>query len=150
MRDSVDLNFEVGGRPLWVQRRMDSTGDPLRRTGALRSSKHSSYGSDFAEVTMGEGLGKYPFAQQFGSQHQVRVTNDARRFFWAMFHSTGETKWKYMAMTDKQMFTIKIPARPFILFQEEDIDNILGLVANNIFKFTGLTETELRSSQSIS
>lgn len=59
---------------------------------------------------------KVPYArihEKSGTTHPS-VTAKSRRFFWAMWYQTGIDMWKYMALSPKKSFTVKIPARPFL------------------------------------
>jgi len=67
MFDSVQLNFESGGRPeKWLP--LARGGESfLYQSGALRSSVRSEYGEDFAAVYAGAGL-PYAAIHQYGGR----------------------------------------------------------------------------------
>ena len=103
----------------------------LRRTGQLM---------EFIEVNRKEHTGisfsaNLPYAQihQFGGKivHDISITNAMRSFFWAMFYASGkeDLKWKYMALTKKKVLhqEIEIPARPYIVLQELDMETTLEI-----------------------
>jgi len=56
----------------------------------------------------------YAAIHEFGGTITVRITDKMRRFFWFKFRETRDEKYKWMALTRKQTFTIRIPARPYI------------------------------------
>lgn len=98
----TDKNFEA-----WDSS-ANNTGKVLTQSADLRDSvdvfersfKRIVFGSDsvYAEIHNNGGV--------------IPITKKSRKFFWAMFKETGETKWKAMALTKKQAF--KIPKRQFI------------------------------------
>ena len=55
----------------------------------------------------------YAAIHEYGGSINVPVTAKSRKFFWYMFISTGDPKWKYMALSDKDHFVVTIPARPY-------------------------------------
>lgn len=56
----------------------------------------------------------YAWIHEFGGTIRIPITKKSRGFFWAMWYETGDDKWKAMALTPKTMFTIRMPARPFL------------------------------------
>jgi phage gpG-like protein len=138
MRESVLENFYQGGRPTWEPTAGGRARD-LHEFGRLRSSISGSSDATSATVTAGRGLGKYPFVQQFGAQ--IPITDRMRAFFFArhraiavMSGNSGFSKWLAMALTRKNI--IRIPASPFMMFQEEDKAKIGKILLGSIFKFT--------------
>ena len=131
---SIDRNFEAGGRPLWVQRRTDSTGDPLRATGALRRSKYTSHGANTAMVSVGKNL-PYARIQREGGTITVPVTKKMRGFFWAKWYETGETKWRNMALTTRSVFVIHIPAREYMNIPPDELQEILEVIGEGLITF---------------
>lgn len=139
LKDSVIQNFDEGGRPRWQPLKYDGLfKTPLIMSHRLYSSVKSSSDSNSATVTAGEGLGIYPFVQQFGSTHTVPVTPRSVAYFWWMFNSTGEEGWKRMAIAGNKnkFFQVKIPARPYMMFQEEDITKVMELVGSGLVTFS--------------
>ena len=65
------------------------------------------------EITAGEGL-KYGAIHNEGGTITVKVTEKMRKYFWYMYKKTGDDKYKGMALTKKEVFTIKIPKRQFM------------------------------------
>lgn len=98
----------------WVKR-MDS--EPhllLMKSGALEDSiKITEATKTKIEITAGEGL-PYASIHNTGGTIQVKVTPKMRKFFWYMYSSTGQAKWKGMALTKKESFIINIPQRQYI------------------------------------
>lgn len=74
----------------------------IRRT---RTSKTS--------VTVGSDE-PYAGIHNEGGTIRVSVTRKSRRFFWAMYYATGETYWKWMALTKKNVLSINMPERRFL------------------------------------
>ena len=68
------------------------------------------------ETGIGTFLRKLPYARihELGGETKPRVTKRSRRFFWAKFAETGDPKWKWMALTEKAQFRVKIRARPYL------------------------------------
>lgn len=95
---------------------------------ALRDSiKIKSATIDEVEISAGEGL-PYAEIQNNGGTITVRVTKRMRKYFWAMYYKTGQSKYKFMALTNKEQFKIHIPKRQFIgesMQLNRKIDNIM-------------------------
>ena len=49
-----------------------------------------------------------------GGTLTVRLTPKSRRFFWYMYHKTGQQHYKWMALSKKKSFCIHMPKRQFI------------------------------------
>jgi phage gpG-like protein len=144
MYQSVRQNFVEGGRPArWLPLKQN----PFGRTDAFHppdkfvNNLEKSFTGGTATVYMGGNL-PYARIQNFGGVNYVRATPEARKFFWRMWYNTNDEMWKNMALTEKAGFFIRIPARTFMMFQEEDIQKILELIGSGIIKFstTGLIE----------
>jgi len=80
------------------------------------------------EVTAGNQHVKYARIHNEGGTVRVPVTQRARRFFWAMFYETSDEKWKWMALTKKQSFTIRIPRRKFMGHSKVLYDDIRKMI----------------------
>lgn len=84
----------------------------LYKTGALLESviavKVNQYRIDVVVQKV------YAAAHEYGATIIVPVTARSRRFFWYMYLSTGEDKWKAMALTKKTQFVVEIKARPYV------------------------------------
>lgn len=49
-----------------------------------------------------------------GGTITVRITDRMRKYFWAMFYKTKQTRFKAMALTKKSSFVMRIPQRRFM------------------------------------
>ncbi|REC47861.1 MULTISPECIES: hypothetical protein [Chryseobacterium] len=49
-----------------------------------------------------------------GGVIKIKITKKSRKYFWYMYKKTNDTKWKAMALTKKDIMTVKIPKRQFI------------------------------------
>lgn len=137
MLKSIQRNFDVGGRPAWPP--LKGGGEtPLVASGRLYNS--GSYRVEDWEmiVTWGEGLGAYPLVQQYGAF--IPVTEQMKKFFWAMFFESNRDFWLHMALK-KVGSTIVIEPRPFVMFQDEDIEYIKKLLEFYVVEFEGTTES---------
>lgn len=56
----------------------------------------------------------YAAAHEYGATIIVPVTARSRRFFWYMYLSTGDEKWKGMALSRKTQFVVEITAKPYV------------------------------------
>ena len=59
---------------------------------------------------------KIPYGRihELGGTTHPRITDKSRKFFWAMFFRGGDSKWKFMALTKKKTFTVKIQKTPYL------------------------------------
>lgn len=64
-------------------------------------------------IAAGENI-PYAAIHNNGGTINVKVTEKMRRFFWYMFKKTDDDTWKWMALTKKEMLSIRIPKRQFI------------------------------------
>lgn len=140
LKASVQRNFVEGGRPsAWEATKPQTVESqaPLFRSGRLFGSIENASDETSAEVSAGSGLGSYPFVHQFGSDHTVPVSQKSLGYFWYQFHQTGDEKWKAMAIVGQRQgyFVVHVPARPFMMFQDEDIERIMELVGNGLVTF---------------
>lgn len=130
MYRSVQQNFLEGGRPTkWIPRSTRLTspympGRLLMGSGALYDSINRNSGDSWAEVWAGFGL-PYARIHQTGGVTHPTVSPKARKFFWAMFFTTGDEGWKWLALTKKMNLTVSIPARPYMILQDEDWEYIV-------------------------
>lgn len=131
---SVTRNFDEGGRPRWQAL---ATGQPslLRKSGALKGSIRGSFGKDFAEVEAGRGL-PYARIHQYGGETHPVVSERMKAFFWRQYRETGTTMWKALALKYSvgDALTIKIVARPYMMFQEEDVEWMVNNIPAEIVK----------------
>jgi phage gpG-like protein len=138
MVGSVQQNFAEGGRPAWEPIKSVVTGRPLFRSGKLFSSIRYEVGETSVEITAGEGLGPYPFLQQFGKEKlTTHVSERSKAFFWVMWFNTKEERWKKLALKPLgDPLTFRIPARPYMMFQPEDIDFITNILEAEVITIT--------------
>lgn len=129
MLDSVRKTFGVGGRPLTWKALIGGEVSNLFGSGGLLQSLEMTSGIDFAEVSTDLPHAKW---MQWGS-HPL-VTERSKKFFWMKYIQTGQDFWKGMAL--KHVGTrLNIPPRPFMLFQEEDIETIKSFFGEGLVKF---------------
>lgn len=80
----------------------------------------------------------YAAAHELGSNHQVKITDKSRRFFWAMYFETNDEKWRNMALTKRKAFDVSIPARPFLgpaaIDSVPDIERMLEVAVTESFR----------------
>ena len=89
----------------------------LIKSGALRRSIRVISISS-GKVVVGSDL-KYAQIQNEGGTSHPRVTEKSRKYFWSLYEKTGNPKYKAMALTAKNAFTVNIPARPFLKLTPE-------------------------------
>lgn len=113
----------------WPKRKDTDTHKVLTRSQALRDSVVvKSATPQRIEIAAGEGL-PYAAIHNTGGTITVRVTDKARKFFWYMYKQSKNEKWKWMALTKKESFTLKIPQRQYIGESQEllkRIDNYIN------------------------
>lgn len=83
--------------------------------GNLRRSIGMSVSSDGREIMLGTGVKGtkstvYASIQDEGGVTHPKVTPKMKRFMWAMYADTGDEKYKWMALTKRGIFVVKIPA----------------------------------------
>ena len=102
---SIFQNFIDGGRPSTWQEKADGSPSFLMKTGALVNSRVMESGSDFARVYFDTELIPYAAIHNFGGT--------------IVFKTKG--------------YSIEMPKRQYLLFQEEDKSAILKKIANAMF-----------------
>ena len=116
---SVKQNFREGVRPeKWTQSKKPK-GMTLIGTGALMKSIHHKVDDDGMGVTVMTGPQKYAAIHQFGgttAPHEIKAKN--RRAL--QFTVGGVTLYRKKVHHPGS----NIPARPYMLLQDEDIENI--------------------------
>jgi phage gpG-like protein len=135
MLDSVRRNFIEGGRPTpWQALKMGGP-SALFAGGDLVRSITSASGDSWAEVST-SGL-PYARIHQEGGETHPTITQKSKGFFWWKFKETGLPMWKALALKYAvgEKMTVNIPARPFMMFQEEDIDVAKSELENHIVNF---------------
>ncbi|MCZ2393404.1 MAG: phage virion morphogenesis protein [Chitinophagales bacterium] len=98
----------------WPKRRDNETHKLLYKSHALKDSVIiKTIDKKMVEIMAGEGI-PYAAIHNYGGTITVKMTDKMRKYFWYMHKQTGEDKWKWMALTKKEQFSIHIPPRPFI------------------------------------
>lgn len=116
---SVRQNFREGGRPEKWEKSKKSKGMTLIGTGALMKSIHYKVHDDGMGVTIMTGPQKYAAILHFGgttAPHEIKARN-----FKALGFMRGGEKVHYRKVHHPGS---NIPARPYMLLQDEDIENI--------------------------
>ncbi len=116
---SVKQNFREGGRPEKWTKSKKPKGMTLIGTGTLMRSIHYKLDSDGNAVTIMTGPQKYAAIHQFGgttAPHEIKAKN--RRAL--QFTVGGVTLYRKKVNHPGS----NIPARPYMLLQDEDIENI--------------------------
>lgn len=131
LSESVAENFREGGRPTPWAPLKHGIGTPLADAAQLLGSVRVTTGPNFVEIEAGSGL-PYAGIHQFGGETHPNVTDRMRSFFWAMWRSTGDEMWKWRALMKKNQFSIHIPARPYLVPQDEDIEWAKSLLVQRI------------------
>jgi phage gpG-like protein len=127
MIPSFAENFASEGRPPWqelaeytVKRRGGATGPILQRTGAMLSDALSF---DIWTITKtAASVQRWPQHSWYANIHQAGYGSAAG--------TTGSAKSAAAALArgeTKQAAKIHIPARPFIMFQEDDVVQIRAI-----------------------
>ena len=95
----------------WPPRKYeDGIGSLMLRSGALRRS--ITVEADGNQVVINSNT-LYAHIHNEGGVVQVPVTTKMRKYFWAMYKSTKEPKYKALAITKRTQLTIRIPKRQF-------------------------------------
>lgn len=103
-------NFEA-----WERRNQPdyrAGGAILTATGALRNSIHTIE-ANTNNVTIGT-YAAYAKIHNEGGIITLPVTKKMKKYFWYMYKTTQNEKWKWMALTKKQTLKLKFPKRQFI------------------------------------
>lgn len=98
----------------WIGRKnnSDSGRAILTKSGGLRDSITITESS--REKVVATASAKHSSLHNEGGILNIPVTPKMRKWFWYMFKRTKEAKYKSMALTRKQHFTIIIPKRQFM------------------------------------
>lgn len=116
----------------WPKRKDDLSHKLLSQSYALKDSiKVTKVELETVEITAGEGL-KYAAIHNNGGTIKVKVTDKMRKYFWAMYKKTENSRWKYMALTKNDILEIKIPQRQFIGDSAELDNKIKQLFINRL------------------
>lgn len=143
MLGSIDKNFETQGRPnKWAhlasstiknrRNKNKSTIKILQDTGMLRKS--ITYDATDDQVAIGTNL-KYARIHQYGGdikqpfRHQI---TNFRKYKSGKVRFSSEKKATFSQKNAVLKHFIKIPARPFLMFQDEDKDAIREIFVTNL------------------
>jgi len=98
----------------WPKRMDDMRHKLLSQSLALRSSiRIDQADMNRVQISAGRNL-PYAAIHNEGGTITVTVTDKMRRYFWAMYYRTGQDRYRGMALTKKNKFTIRIPKRQYI------------------------------------
>lgn len=119
----------------WVKRKDDFTHKLLQQSLALKNSINITQ-ADFKniEITAGEGI-NYGAIHNEGGTITIKVTPKMKKFFWAMYKKTEVEKWKFLALTKKENFIIKIPKRQFIGTSDTLMNELDNMFINQIYNY---------------
>ena len=118
----------------WAKRKdIDPGRGILTQTANLRESIRVMQSSPLL-IEFGTSV-PYAAVHNNGGTVTIRITPKAIRFFWHMFKATGQTKWKYMALTKKTSFRYNMPKRQFIGHSETLMNTIVAFVDVQVNKF---------------
>jgi phage gpG-like protein len=138
MKASLKENFIAGGRPVaWIPSE-DHPGHraTLVDTGALVDST-TAFVEGGTDVVLAAGGGGQPPAKAPTLQAGARFTAKRRManslFGLSRFHEDAGQFVTKRSRKDVTRHEIVIPARPFVLFQDEDIEYLDGLITAFVF-----------------
>lgn len=98
----------------WVKRVDALPHKTLQQSLTLKNSLHIAEQSpEKVVISAGEKL-SYAAIHNEGGTITVKVTEKMRKYFWAMYYRTQDSRYKWMALTEKETLTIHIPKRQFI------------------------------------
>lgn len=133
---SVQKNFEKGGRPeRWKisKRARRESGQTLLRTGRLMRSV-SMPTINAQGIEFGSNL-PYAAIHQFGGEIQMPARSELFRH---LRISRGRRKGKFKKGTEpgrgftRSGYTIRMPARPYIVFQSEDVEDTGRIILSHL------------------
>jgi phage gpG-like protein len=144
VRTSIDLNFSEGGRfgsekfgggsQKWEAsyRSKSQSGKPLSDTGNLLQQTLASvkvnYNGGVLEISLGAKLPQAAI-HHFGGK--IPITQKSRGFFF--FKANSDTKnrktWLALALYSQKNEYFNIKPRPYLVLQNDDVDEIVGLFA---------------------
>lgn len=76
----------------------------------------------------------YAAIHEYGGTITLQITTSMRRFFWAMYFDTGKEKWKFMALSPKKTFVIRIHPRPYLAPALDDEEPFIIDLALKMFE----------------
>lgn len=105
----TDTNFTP-----WQGRTDDQRpgGAILAQTGALRDSIQILERS--AQRIVFGSHSPYAEIHNEGGTISIKITAKSRKFFWFMYKATNNDHWKWMALSKKDRFAVKMPQRKFM------------------------------------
>lgn len=135
LSNSVRRNFKEGGRPeAWTEskRAKNDGGQTLRDTGVLMNSIVGGDAGDNA-IRVGTNV-EYAAAHNFGVDEQItqQVGEHVRRITQAFGKPIELREVKVKA--HKRKIHMKLPAREFMLIQDEDWEDIHDIISLNLQK----------------
>lgn len=141
---SVRDNFEQSGRPRRWMRLKYGSHKPLVKSGALMNSVTYRFTENSATIEAGAGL-PYASIQNFGGITHPTVTKKMLGYLFGVVFKGKKRKGKSTGLTIGSKMTIRIPARPFMVLQDEDIKYIKERIAEAIIttsfqEFASLTK----------
>lgn len=140
LNDEFDRNFERKAffDEAWpAEKFKNANGSQMTRNGTLKASVHQTILDNI--ITWQSSL---PYASIHNTGGEITVTQNMKKFFWAMFYknggkdlkedelSTEAKQWKYLAMI-KVGNKLKIPKRQFI-GDHPKVDEIITNVFNDM------------------
>ena len=98
----------------WVKRVDAFPHKTLQQSLTLKNSlRIAEQSPERVVISAGEKL-SYAAIHNEGGTISVRVTEKMRKYFWAMYYKTQNSRYKWKALTEKETLTIHIPKRQFI------------------------------------
>ena len=98
----------------WVKRMDTLPHKTLQQSLTLKNSlRIAEQSPERVVISAGEKL-SYAAIHNEGGTITVKVTEKMRKYFWAMYYKTQDSRYKWMALTEKETLTIHIPKRQFI------------------------------------
>jgi phage gpG-like protein len=119
----------------WKQKKQADGYKILLQTGFLKNSLQV-FDKNEKRIVFGSDA-EYAEIHNEGGTIQITNTARAKRFFWFMYKATGQMQWKYMALSKKPHFNIKMPKRQFIGESQtllKKLEKILGIELKQRFK----------------
>lgn len=96
----------------WEPKKQSNSFQLLRATNYLFNSINVA--SSSTERVVWEAHAPYAQIHNEGGVLNIPITERSRKYFWMLFKVTGQEKWKWMALTKKQRFTVKMPKRQYM------------------------------------
>jgi phage gpG-like protein len=120
-------------------RQPGNDGPLIKQSGRLATAVRGGAGSKNRVEVSGRTINfiieifvPYAAIHEFGGEIRIPVTVKMRQFFWAMWYDTQDEKWKFMALTKKTVFIVKMPKRAYIQPALDDEQDEIRFRALNI------------------